>query len=53
MKLPEYDNRLSALYNPPDEGNWPILKGLVWAGILIAGLAAIVYNTAEAVRMLF
>ena len=41
MKLPEYDNRPSALYNPSDEGDWPILKGLFWAGVGIVAVAAI------------
>lgn len=53
MKLPEYDNGPMAPYNPADEGDWPVLKGLFWAGVLIAGLGAILYNTVEAVRILF
>lgn len=53
MKLPEYDNRPAAPYNPADEGDWPILKGLFWAGAGIAGLALILYNTVDAVRNLF
>ncbi len=53
MKLPEYDNRPSALYNPADEGDWPILKGLFWAGVGLVGIAAILYNTVDAFRSLF
>ena len=53
MKLPEYDNRPSALHNPADEGDWPVLKGLFWAAVGLAGVGLFLYSTVEAFRSLF
>lgn len=58
MKLPMYDNSPppgTPLYSTPadSEGDWPIVNGLLWAGVGIAGLAAILYNTVDAFRSLF
>ena len=53
MKLPEYDNRPSALHDPSDEGDWPVLKGVFWAGVGIAAIALFLYSAVEAIRSLF